>query len=458
MEKTFTETNSVWNSIKKKLNSEIKKDQVLEMLLEDVKPILLENNSLTIMSSSKVNKSILNTTYLELINEIGKELFGVDFNIQIISADQMKDNKKPNTEQQNVFFKNCTLNKEFTFENFIHGVSNQQAYNAALSFAENKNKRFNPLYIYSESGLGKTHLLQAIANYIKVVDPSKKVLYVTANQFFEEYISFIRGTNKDNSLNEYLKSLDVLLIDDIQSIKDNPKCQDFLFNPLSTLLNSNKLVAITSDVSPEKLRDFSTRLTTRFESGLTISIEKPDLQTSIKILKKLIFSNSYDMDLSNTKEEVFTTLASTFSSSVRELEGIVNNLLFYVSTIYKPGFCLDLNIAKDALSDKFNFAENANNLTPDKIINIVSKTYKITESQIIGSSRQETIALARHIAMYLIRNKIINITLIEMGAVFGNRHHTTIMNGVEKIEKRLKVDKNLQTIMEKIEKELNHSN
>jgi chromosomal replication initiator protein len=292
------------------------------------------------------------------------------------------------------------LNSKYTFENFVMGSTNIFARAAAFAVAESPAKAYNPLFIYGNSGLGKTHLLHAIGHYALSLYPRFKVRYVSSEEFTNDFINAIQNNRSAQFLNEY-RNIDILMIDDIQFLAGKDQTQEAFFHTFNALHDANKQVVITSDVAPKNLMGFEERLVSRFQWGLTVDIQAPELETRIAILRKK---------------------AERVQSNVRELEGTLIRVTAYANLSRKQ---VDMALVQTVLKDIAPVHEETV-IAPIEIINAVSSYYKITPDEIYGNSRTAAIAMARQIAMYICREQT-NLSLPKIGQIFGNRDHTTVM-------------------------------
>ena len=328
---------------------------------------------------------------------------------------QQKMNRDPETH----------LNKNFTFDSFVPGDSNRFARTVALAVAEGSGHDFNPLCIYGGSGLGKTHLLNAIGNYALVKDPNLKVRYVTSEEFTNEFIEALADTNQSSGqikeFNRRYREVDVLLIDDIQFLSGKDATLEQFFHTFNTLHQANKRIVIASDVPPKDLQGFNERLISRFESGLTVDVKPPDLETRIAILRMIATMNG-----SNIPNDVFNLIAERFTENIRELEGALNRVTAMASLSNQP---VTKALAEQTLQDFFTTDVE---IKPADIITQVAKYFYLTFDDIVGRSRTKKIALARQIAMYLVR-ELTSMSLNDIGLVFGGKDHTTVMHAYTRI-------------------------
>ena len=308
------------------------------------------------------------------------------------------------------------LNPKYTFENFVMGSTNIFARAAAFAVAESPAKAYNPLFIYGNSGLGKTHLLHAIGHYALSLYPRFKVRYVSSEEFTNDFINAIQNNRSAQFLNEY-RNIDILMIDDIQFLAGKDQTQEAFFHTFNALHDANKQVVITSDVAPKNLMGFEERLVSRFQWGLTVDIQAPELETRIAILRK-----KAELEKIRVPDEILEYMAERVQSNVRELEGTLIRVTAYANLSRKQ---VDMALVQTVLKDIAPVHEETV-IAPIEIINAVSSYYKITPDEIYGNSRTAAIAMARQIAMYICREQT-NLSLPKIGQIFGNRDHTTVM-------------------------------
>lgn len=381
------------------------------------------------------------------------EITGNSLAVRIITQTEL--NKKTNQiiddEPINNHFIKTKIDSNYTFGNFVIGKSNVQAQVAALTCANNLGFIYNPLFIYGNSGLGKTHLLNAVGNFVKANFPNRKIGLISGLDFVEGVFS----SSKDHTLDEFKKSfreLDLLLVDDIQFIAGKEKTHEVFFTIFNDLVNNRKQICVTADRTPSEIKGLEDRIISRFNQGLTVNIEAPEYETSINILKMKISNNS---SISQTiDDEVLSYIASNFSKDVRTLEGAINRLLFYAINFSEENSDhITLNLAIEAFKDQIKPVKSDEKLSITTIRSVVCDYYNLTKQQIISSTRTKQIATARHIAMYLCR-KTIDASFKDIGAEFGHRDHSTVISACEKVEKMLKKDPMYPKVIAEIEEKL----
>ena len=428
---------------------------------ENTKLYKIENNEATIIVPMEIHRKHLNDKYLkEIINALYSETNQV-YDITFILEDELVDNEKNSTnnvdnnnevKEKIEYHHTSNLNKNYTFENFVVGNSNKLAHATAMAVAESPGQTYNPLFIYGASGLGKTHLMHAIGNYIEQTY-NKKVLYVTSDQFIDDFSKISRGDGTRNNIDyaDYFKnkyrSLDVLIIDDIQFLATTQKTQEEFFHTFNVLYNDNKQIIISSDRSPNDLKSLEERLKTRFCWGLTVDIYPPELELRKNILRKKIQSSNL---LPEIDDEVIEYIAANMASDVRKLEGSINRLMAESLTMGYDK--ITLPIAVNALKTMINkgTTEQTNIF---RIQKVVADYYKISVDDIKSKKKSATIVGARQIAMYLSR-EILNESFERIGLEFGGRDHSTVMYAYDKIKDEINTSLELKNIVEKIKENI----
>lgn len=461
------DTIQAWNLVKNELkNRSIVAPEVFDELITPLNDVYKETNT-TIFFIVKDNliKFRLEKFYLDSINKLFYEISQINKRIKLITNDQIEQEKK---EQENIKINTVSsseLNKskrilrgEYTFENFVTGKTNRFAFITATKVAESPVVTINPLYIFGDVGLGKTHLMTAIGHYILDKNPSSNVIYTTAQQFTEDYFNATtkKNPNSMQDFSDYYKSADVLLVDDIQFLANKNATQEEFFKLFEFLYAQNKQIIITSDKKAEELENIMARLKSRFSWGNPVDIQKPDfeLRKAIVIQKlKSLISNPEDV-----KDEAISFIAENFSSNIRELEGALRRFVNYC-----VAFCIDYTLenAKTSLDslivNKPEETENNDFKAIDNIKKAISKYYSISVSDLSSTTRKKEVVFPRQIAIYIIRNKF-NIPLKKIGDYFGSRDHTTIAHACCKIEKLIDEDWTIKQDVENILKMIDKNN
>lgn len=422
----------------------------------------LDNGKAIIIVPMQIHKKHLADKYSTLIVDKLNNITGTNFELDFILSDEIKELEEEKVKQDtinasenrgvppNSFQSN--LKSKYTFDNFIVGNSNKFAHAAALSVAENPGNMYNPLFIYGNSGLGKTHLMHAIGNYI-TMNSNRKVLYVTSDQFIQDFIGINKRDEKGQNFNyvDFFKNkyrnVDVLIIDDIQFLGGATQTQQEFFHTFNTLYNDSKQIIISSDRSPDDLKLLEDRLRTRFCWGLTVNIFPPDFTLRTEIIRKKISAGNFEKEIPN---DVIEYIASNIGTDVRQLEGSITRLIAY-STIM-GGVEITLDLAIEALKDFINKGISEKN-DIHRIQKIVSEYFQITVEDIRSKKRSSNISFPRQIAMYLCRN-MTSESFPKIGTEFGGKDHSTVMHSVEKIEQEIKVNPDLAKIIDKLKNDI----
>ena len=423
----------------------------------------LKDDKAYIIVPMSVHKDHITKHFYDTISSILYDLTNSNYELKFLLKEEIDEeifdnnNKKIviNNDEEDVKDSikiESNLNSNYTFDNFIVGNSNKFAHAAALSVAENPGKIYNPLFLYGDSGVGKTHLMHAIGNYIRE-NLNKTVLYVTSDQFINEFVKTYRKDENDTNFNyvEFFKdkyrNIDVLIIDDIQYLGGAKQSEREFFHTFNNLFNDSKQIIVSSDRSPDDLKQLEDRLRTRFSWGLRVSISPPDYNLRRDILKKKIAAGNLEKDI---PDNVIEYIASNIGPDVRHLEGAITRLIAY-STIM-GGEKIDLDLAIEALKDYNTMGVGEKN-DVHRIQKIVSEYFQISVEDIRSKKRSSNISFPRQIAMYLCRT-LTTESFPRIGTEFGGKDHTTVMHSVEKIEKEIKTNKDLANIIEKLKKDI----
>lgn len=454
---TVNQQESIWKKILQNVESELRKDHhVYETFFAETKLLHLKSDEMIILTSSILCKQYLSSTneHSKLLKSSIKKITGTSYKLKfVLPGDENESQNSSDIEQvQNnnyTFFSNLKINPKYTFDNFVVGECNSEAVRAALMVANKPNIIFNPLFIYSKSGLGKTHLLHAIGNYYKEKHPKAHVLYITTDAFIDEFIKYVHGSQDSQSLKDFFKTVDLLLVDDIQFLAEKKATAEMFFYIFNSLVNNGKQIVLTSDRHPRDLRGLEDRLVSRFSMGLSENMQTPDTTTMLEILKRKITNHGLSID--NYDQQGLLFLAETFCKNVRELEGALNRLLFHTVTL-RGDEKVSLKDIEEAVDIMIPNKDSKKNLNEDTIIEEVAKYYNLSSEQIKSSVRTAQIALARRISMYLCR-VLLNSTYKQIGKVL-NKDHSSVITGVEKVGTDLKTDSQLVTAVNDIKKAL----
>lgn len=406
----------------------------------------IEDDFATIVVPYKINKQIMMDS-IDLIQQKLSDVLDMKVSCQILLKSEV-DMLQPSSvvKRRNEILFEDKVKKEYTFDSFVVGKNNREAHAAALSVCYYPGKFNNPLFIFGNSGLGKTHLLHAIGNYVKANRPEEKVLYIYSEDFVTLLIEAMKNKTVED-VKEMICSVDYLLIDDIQRLKQSTS-QEIFFNMYNKLISDNKQIVIISDIHPTELKGIENRLISRFSSGLSVSVGSPEFETAKAILQKKMEGRSDEIMID---DEVLDFLATRFASDVRKLEGTLNEL-FFKAILYNPER-IDITFAKEIFKENPIVVKQEDELTPKRIKNAVCEYYGLTRTQIESKSRTKNIANARHIAIYLCRTHL-EMPFAKIGFEFGNRDHSTIMSSYEKMMKLLKEKETFQQAVMQIESSL----
>lgn len=451
-------------------------DNIWDKFLNTIKPKLSSLSYTTWFSTSKLvelneehaliivptiaHKKHLSESYIDIISEIFNSITGTNFNFEFLLENEYnnlskKEEKQTNNEEIGVPYNSAekaNLNPDYIFENFIVGESNRFAQATALAVAENPGKMYNPLFIYGNSGLGKTHLMQAIGNYI-VKNTNKRVLYVTSDDFINDFLGLNKkgsdGTNFDyiDLFKNKYRNIDVLIIDDIQFLGNAPKTQNEFFHTFNTLYDDKKQIIISSDSSPDDLKHLEDRLRTRFNWGLKVNIFPPDNNLRREILKKKMANMDFSRHIS---DDAIDYIANMCQSDVRSLEGALTRVCAYSTIFFQEEITLELAIEalKGTITPMTNFKNDI-----QKIQKVVAEHYNVSVDDLKSKKRVATIAFPRQIAIYLSR-QLTDESFPRIGIEFGGRDHSTVIHSVDKIAKERKSNKQLDNIINEIIKKL----
>ena len=431
----------VWNK-----TLEIIKDYLstpsYETWFKTTKALEETEDKLVIGVISEFGRDWIRSNYLPLIKEVIRAVAGKDLSLEFVVLKEKKKEKEI-IKEEIINRRRLGLNENYTFDNFVVGDSNKLAHAASLAVSKNPGHSYNPLFIYGGVGLGKTHLIQAIGHYILDTKPALKVVYVTSEIFTNEVIHSIQKGKMNDFHNKY-RNVDVLLIDDIQFLAGKERTQEEFFHTFNTLHNNYKQIVITSDRLPKEIPTLEDRLRSRFEWGLMVDIAPPDFETRVAILKK-----KADKEKIKVPDDVIYYIAENIKSNIRELEGALIRLLAHASLNNSE---ITLDFTKRILSGIFGKIEKKK-IDAEEIKSIVSSYFSISVEDIEGGKRSQDYTIPRQIAMYLIR-EFTNLSLPQIGTLFGGRDHTTVIYSVDKIKRELKKDENLKAAVEEIRRML----
>lgn len=439
----------IWDIVLSDLEKRINR-QSFSMWLRDTEPQAINGDILVIKVKDDVAARHLKDQYQKDIEDIIETRTGKKYKCDFVTSETETHTSNDifiSSAEKNDIRKNgnqlLPLNENYTFENFVIGPNNQLAHAAAKSVSRSPATQFNPLFIYGESGLGKTHLIQAIGHYIQQERPYLKVLYIPTEQFINEFIYSIQ-TNTQQSFKIKYRNVDILLIDDIQFLEKKEETQNEFFHTFNTLYENKKQIVISSDRPPKQIATLADRLRTRFEWGMITDIQIPNLETREAILR-----NKASKENIVISDEAFNYIARRITSNIRALESALANLRM-VYDIHKE--VITIKHVKDHLKHLFD-EETNKKVTPNDIITKIANVYDVSVEDIISKSRQSKIVTPRFVAMYLIR-KLTEMTTTDIGKQFGDRDHSTVVNAINKIEEDMKNDIEFREQIDELKVEL----
>lgn len=472
MRENFMEVWSEALEIIKKETSEVAYKTYIEVMI----PRLVDENTVCFICPSSYYIEFCKTRYLDLIKNtlayITKKSYIIQFEAkEMIPESEEEDttlnqsnftndsndllkSKPTNEKKEDSFSKcqldikntnenlKCNLNPRYTFDNFIIGSNNRFAHAAAVAVFENPGTKYNPLYIYGGVGLGKTHLMQAIGNALKEQNPNIKIAYATGEVFANELVAAIMN-DKNESFRKKYRNVDLLLIDDIQFLAGKEKCQEEFFHTFNTLSEGGKQIVLTSEKPPKEIEMMEDRLKTRFEMGLSVDIQTPDYETRLAILKKKVQDGRYIIN-----DDVLVKIATRVKSNIRELEGVFNKLIAYMTFTNAP---LTDAVVENTIESIL--VKNTNVLTSKLIMQVVCKFFNIKVSDIISAKKSNSVAFPRQIAMYLCR-ELANMSFPLIGKDFGGRDHSTVLHAYSKIKEEYSNNPETRDLIEDIKKAL----
>ena len=421
-----------------------------------IKPLELhkiENDTISILIPSETGHALnyISNKYKSFFQVTISEMFNHTFDIEfILTSDikevQVEEKDIKSNSVRNINYENANLNSKYKFDTFIVGSNNKFAHSASLAVAESPGKAYNPLYLYGGAGLGKTHLMHSIGHFILEENPSMKVLYVTSEEFTNEVIESIRSGNSQDmtKLREKYRTVDVLMIDDVQFIIGKESTQEEFFHTFNVLHAAGKQIIISSDKPPKEMETLDERFRSRFEWGLIADIQVPDYETRMAILRKYAETSERTID-----DEIIKYIANNIKSNIRELEGAFNKIIAFAK-LNKVN--LTLPLAEEALKDVI-YPNKPKEITPSLIINIVAEHFGVKAEDISSTKRNSEFVVPRQIVMYLCRD-LTDHSLNNIGKLLGKKDHTTVIHGIKKVEDELKTNEELRNKIEIIKKKI----
>ncbi|MEQ9764790.1 chromosomal replication initiator protein DnaA [Streptococcus sp. ZJ151] len=446
-----------WNRVLELAHSQLKQ-ATFDFFVTDAKLIRIDNNTATILLDSEMKELFWQKNLQPFTLTAGFEIFNTEIsNRYIFSEDELQpsitneavDSAATTTQNAATLpYVESNLNERYSFQNFVQGDENRWAVAASIAVTEKLGISYNPLFIYGGPGLGKTHLLNAIGNAVLQDNPNARIRYITAENFMNEFTKHLRLNTMDE-LKDNFRTLDVLLIDDIQSLPKkttNAGIQEEFFNTFNALHANNKQIVLTSDRNPDHLNDLEDRLVTRFKWGLTVDITPPDFETRVAILTNKI--QEYDFDFPT---ETIEYLAGQFDSNVRELEGALKDISLVAN--FKKVRVITVEVAAEAIRARKKDGPQVTVIPIEDIQTTVGKFYGVTVKEIKATKRTQNIVLARQVAMYLAREMTDN-SLPKIGKEFGGRDHSTVLHAYNKIKNMLAQDEGLRIELDSIKNKI----
>ncbi|MBQ3123860.1 MAG: chromosomal replication initiator protein DnaA [Clostridia bacterium] len=440
----------IWAELQDAIKTAVEAEVSYTVHIKPAKAVSFEDSVFTIAVPSSINRNMIEFRFKNKIESILEAYTGQKISLHIILEDEIgqfmgnneESDETDNSESLHTHKRELSINEKYTFENFVIGSSNEYAASAAISTSENPGRIYNPLFLYGNSGLGKTHLMCAIGNKIKKEHPDYKVVYITTENFTTEFVECIKNYKMDEFRKKY-RTADVLLVDDVQFLQNRDGFQEEFFHTFNDLHSMNKQIVLTSDRMPQELVKVEERLITRFSQGLTFDITVPDYDTRLAILRKKAELNNYRVG-----DDILQYIADRIKSNVRELEGALLKVISIGQLSHKE---IDIDLTKFAI-DSILPKDGIVKITPDKIMDKVSTFYNVTKEEIMGKSKVNSLVVPRQVAMYLC-SKLTDMNAGMIGKTFS-KDRTTVLHSVEKIERYLTSDKTMKTNIDYIIKDL----
>ena len=431
----------VWEKIKS-LMSVSMSDVSIDTWFGDVEAVALEESRLVLCVPNDFRRDIIRTRYQPLIEANLRELFSSEVDAALL----LPEEREAYTAQRAAPVNGGGDAERYTFERFVVGSTNRFAYTAARKVAEEPGGAYNPLFIYGQSGLGKTHLLHAIANQVRKDRPGFRILYVQSEVFVNELIDYLRHRKDDmQSFRDKYRQVDLFLMDDVQFISGKDASEEELFHTFNTLYEQKKQIVFTSDRPPHEMLRLEQRLRTRFEQGLPADIQPPDYETRVALLKNKAVERGISLP-----DAVLSYVAENITANVRQIEGVVNKIMAFQELLGEEvDVDATIRAVRDILRAKENFLPDA-----ETIIQEVARFYELDGAAIRGQGQNKELATARNVAMYIIR-EMTQLSLAEIGQKFGGRHHSTVLNSINRVEKQMKDQPELSEIIRDITNAVN---
>ena len=431
----------VWEKVKSLMEGSMTAVSI-ETWFGDIEAVALEDTRLVLCVPTDFKRNIIRTRFLPAVEQALRELFSFDVDVALLLPEERDTYNAQNVSSAPVGQEGS---ERYTFERFVVGSTNRFAYTAAKKVAEEPGGAYNPLFIYGQSGLGKTHLLHAIANQVHQVFPAYRIMYVQSEDFVNEFIDHVRHGKDMQGFRDKYRLVDLFLMDDVQFIAGKDSSEEELFHTFNTLYEQKKQIVFTSDRPPHEMLRLEQRLRTRFEQGLPADIQPPDYETRVALLKNKAVERGISLP-----DAVLSYVAENITSNVRQIEGVVNKIMAFQELMGAPvDVDTTIRAVRDILRAKENFLPSA-----DTIIQEVARFYELDSTAIRGQSQNKEIANARNVAMYIIR-EMTQLSLMEIGQHFGGRHHSTGLNSIKRVEKNMKEQPEMSEIIRDITNAVN---
>ena len=430
----------VWANVLQQLKKDLS-ETTIATWFDELSAVDIRENTFLLYCPNDFKKRYIESLFLKNIKAALQDIFSIEFEVEILDEKGLAEFQGNAPKHQSERFTSA----EFTFDTFVVGPSNKLAYAASQAVAEHPAQNYNPLLIYGDSGLGKTHLLYAIANVIRRNDQNAKIVYIKGDDFINEFIELIRAGRGSEFRAKY-READLLLVDDVQFVAGKEQVQNEFFHTFNNLYESGKQIVLTSERPPSEMTLLDDRLRTRFEWGLLADVTPPDLETRLAIVKNKAAALGMDLP-----DKIASYIAENVTSNVRQLEGTVNKILAYKDLL---GSEADEETVTRAMQDIIKSSREYIP-TPDNILDYISKYYGVDKEVICGQQRVKDAVAARQIAMYLIRS-ITKLSVVDIGKVFDNRDHSTVLYSLKQVEKQMKTDPAFAETVKEIKANINN--
>ena len=428
----------VWDNVLQQLKKDLS-ETTISTWFDELEAVDIQGNTFILHCGNAFKKGYIESLFLKNIKAALRDLFSTDFEVRVLDSSSLAEFNGMVGKQSDRF-----TSDEFTFDTFVVGESNKLAYAASMSVADHPAKNYNPLLIYGDSGLGKTHLIYAIANKLRKNSPGAKIAYVKGDELTNELVNAIRE-GKAAEMREKYRQANLLLVDDVQFIAGKKQTQEEFFHTFNTLYESGKQIVLTSDRPPSEMTLLDERLQTRFEWGLLVDVAPPDFETRMAIVKNKAALLGMDLP-----DKIVAYVAENVTANVRQLEGTVNKILAYKDLL---GNDADEETVTRAMQDILKRSSEFIP-TPEIILEYICKYYALDEALIRGQQRVREAVAARQIAMYLIRS-MTNLSVVDIGKIFDNRDHSTVLYSIQQVEKKMKKDPSFAEKVKEIKTNIN---